>query len=771
MRKWSATSPRRSRLRLAALACLSSMWAAVVPLDLMAQAIEEAQCAPVAAEEALAEEQAAMTEAEAAAVAAVPDSVVFDLFMLSLTKHSTNGRRAFLRQAGLAEDELAAGVAFVDQYADQRVRFYRREGGARLRREHLAETFASLGKLVSPAIAAKLQAHAAGQARLGIRVQTDSDEPPVLPPGLPPKAAPLRVPEMPLEGGATCEEMGDGWYYSGDLLDCDANCDEPCVKQQTCNGGACQPWPNYCWQCQGGGPPIGRTCDEMGWYDAQEYDDCVRDCNGVCMHKQWCDTGYCQPWPNYCWKCSDEPPPPPPDELTTYSSIAYDDAAFYLASSVTSTDPGQEVKGEIQVFNDETGQEVTSESGEGAGDASAAATMLIEGGTSNVANFGIGGWFKKKWNAIFNFLKKKTLWQIFKVIQESFAHGKNAVTCYGNPTQNGTQCSYTTSCTGTVNCDGTYTIPFVAGSCPAAVKKTYDWNANKLIGDLYLFKRCSNPRYEELATASCSCSPGTPSVSMRTDVTGDYSNDLAWANDISREVRLWHMAGPALYRQDTANPAAPVDTNWRLANVADFNADARPDLVWRNTTSGRLAIWFMDGATRTTALLVEPIHDTTWALVGVGRFDSDASPDLLWRNPAGDLFVTLMTGGAVLQELAVSPGKPAAANWAIQGTGDFDGDGKDDLVWRNTTSGVLSIWFMNGVTRSSGSTVAVSQPDPAWQVVALADMNANGQADIVWQNQTSGQLVTWFMNGATRVASVPLSPSTGESGWTIVGPR
>jgi FG-GAP repeat len=38
--------------------------------------------------------------------------------------------------------------------------------------------------------------------------------------------------------------------------------------------------------------------------------------------------------------------------------------------------------------------------------------------------------------------------------------------------------------------------------------------------------------------------------------------------------------------------------------------------------------------------------------------------------------------------------------WSMAETGDFDGDGKSDLLWRDI-SGNNAIWFMNGVTAAS----------------------------------------------------------------------
>ncbi|MGZ5494173.1 MAG: FG-GAP repeat domain-containing protein, partial [Thermoanaerobaculia bacterium] len=40
--------------------------------------------------------------------------------------------------------------------------------------------------------------------------------------------------------------------------------------------------------------------------------------------------------------------------------------------------------------------------------------------------------------------------------------------------------------------------------------------------------------------------------------------------------------------------------------------------------------------------------------------------------------------------------------WTIASFGDYDGDGKTDLFWRNTSTGYNSMWLMNGTATPLG---------------------------------------------------------------------
>ena len=57
---------------------------------------------------------------------------------------------------------------------------------------------------------------------------------------------------------------------------------------------------------------------------------------------------------------------------------------------------------------------------------------------------------------------------------------------------------------------------------------------------------------------------------------------------------------------------------------------------------------------------------------------------------------------------------PGAA-WQVHGSGDFDADGKADIAWQNT-DGTPAVWLMNGLSMVSGANVGFN-PGAAWHVV------------------------------------------------------
>ncbi len=107
-------------------------------------------------------------------------------------------------------------------------------------------------------------------------------------------------------------------------------------------------------------------------------------------------------------------------------------------------------------------------------------------------------------------------------------------------------------------------------------------------------------------------------------------------------------------------------------------------------------------------------------------------------------------------------GSNPGPSWYVVGSGDFNGDGKSDILWLNT-NGQAAIWLMNGTTPTSEALVGA--PGPSWHVAASGDFNGDGKADILWRN-TNGQAAVWLMNGTTPTTEALLAGNPGPS-WHI----
>ena len=151
------------------------------------------------------------------------------------------------------------------------------------------------------------------------------------------------------------------------------------------------------------------------------------------------------------------------------------------------------------------------------------------------------------------------------------------------------------------------------------------------------------------------------------------------------------------------------------------------------------------------------------SFAAVGDFNGDCKSDVLWRNSSTRQVEIWLMNGTTFSSSG-SPGSPTS-DWVIQGAGDFNGDGKADILWRNSTSGEVYIWLMNGTAMtSSGSLGSVSSD---WSIAGVGDFNGDGKADILWWNSTTGQVYLWFMNGTTMSGGG--SVSYVSSGWNIAG--
>jgi hypothetical protein len=275
--------------------------------------------------------------------------------------------------------------------------------------------------------------------------------------------------------------------------------------------------------------------------------------------------------------------------------------------------------------------------------------------------------------------------------------------------------------------------------------------------------------------------PGQTSRTISVLVNGDRLVEA----DETFSVMLSQSAGATIAdaqglgtirNDDAAGPSPGVP--------GDFNGDGWTDALWHQGLSdpsgpararaGKLYVSFLVNTTQTASVPLSPDHnaDPSWLVRGTHDLNGDGKADVLWHNQrTGELYVWFMNGTRATAGAYLSPTRFADTRWQIAGLADFNHDGQVDILWHHQQTGDLYVWLMNGTTAVSATYLSPGRSaDLNWQVRGLADFDRDGEVDILWQNRSTGALRAWMMRGIQQLAVTPLTPaSPASTGWLVKG--
>jgi hypothetical protein len=231
------------------------------------------------------------------------------------------------------------------------------------------------------------------------------------------------------------------------------------------------------------------------------------------------------------------------------------------------------------------------------------------------------------------------------------------------------------------------------------------------------------------------------------DFNGDGKTDLLLDNPSSLRKAIWIMNGTQVASGDYLLDSVWKD-GWEIEASADFNGDGKADLLLKNASLQRKAIWLMNGTQIVSGeYLLDPVWKEGWEIEAKGDFNGDGKTDLLLKNAS-----LLKQAIWIMNGLQVAQGDYLLdyvwkEGWEIEATGDFDGDRKTDLLLNNYIQDRKAIWIMNGTAIRSGDYLLDPVWKEGWTIDAMADLNGDGTKDFFLGNTKLGQQAVWLMKG------------------------
>ena len=163
--------------------------------------------------------------------------------------------------------------------------------------------------------------------------------------------------------------------------------------------------------------------------------------------------------------------------------------------------------------------------------------------------------------------------------------------------------------------------------------------------------------------------------------------------------------------------------NVKVGNITG-NA-GKNSIVWHAPELGALGIW-ADGTNQWVSIASG--FDNSWDMLGTGDFDGDGKDEILFRNNANLYTVNINGKFASLG---------SAFGWKVCAIGDFSGDGKDDLVLYHQQTGSI-MKYENGLSSSWTSLGQLDAKD--WFIVGAGDYNGDGKDDLLVRQYSTGML-------------------------------
>jgi len=204
----------------------------------------------------------------------------------------------------------------------------------------------------------------------------------------------------------------------------------------------------------------------------------------------------------------------------------------------------------------------------------------------------------------------------------------------------------------------------------------------------------------------------------------------------------------------------------------DFDGDTNLDFLMAESGTGKIDVYLGDG----TGLFTHSVINFAPAATSIGKvlvrnMDADGILDLVIEDQrtGGGVYISLGDGlgGFTTPTLLFTP----VANVRGLHLADMDNDGNQDLIMYNTVTNAVVVYYYNGTTYSTPQyfpTGGNTNPQNYYDLQS-GDLNGDGKADLTVTLGSDNQVAVFLGNGSTTLAASGLYPvgTTGAFGSVL----
>ena len=210
-------------------------------------------------------------------------------------------------------------------------------------------------------------------------------------------------------------------------------------------------------------------------------------------------------------------------------------------------------------------------------------------------------------------------------------------------------------------------------------------------------------------------------------------------------------------------------TAFGAAETAGPNLASR--LYRRQMSTGQIVASAWHGTEVKGATQLAESRGKDWVLIGVLESDRAGVRRLVYSNKSTKaLEVSYYRGSTFLGSASL----PALhSGWTGRAVADIDGNGNLDVIAANKSTGEIAVYFFggfNGTTLLRNETIAALSA-PGWNVIGAADLNGDGYGDLVLQEASTREVMFVYLtesNGLTVTGTQVLN-GRDFRGWSAAG--